>query len=315
MLYLNNQKSNCNLGETIVESKFDEDCKELMNGTLQTLTIPNNMKEVNLSSEYLQSSTFKELKYESPCYMEYIGGFANCNSLEKLYVPTNVKKLGTVKTWQEDGIEYADFKGFSWCNNLSEVTFEKPSSVETISDSCFIGCSSLQSFEIPNSVTSLGISCFDGCNSLSEVTFEEPCQIDILNGFSGCSSLQSIEIPNSVTILGDSCFQNSGLTSIEIPNSVTSLGFQCFMGCLGLTELTIPHSVTSLYDSCFQGCSSLQSITIPNSVTYMGANCLAGNMLMYNDNEMNVVFEEPCQMTYIPHGCFNAQLQLKSFTI
>ena len=126
-----------------------------------------------------------------------------------------------------------------------------PSSVISLGNYCFSGCSGLTSITILSSVTSLG----DGC-------------------FSDCSGLTSITIPNTVTSLGDYCFSGcSGLTSITIPSSVTLLGDGCFSYCSSLTSITIPSSVTSLDSFCFSGCSGLISITIPSSVTSLGWHC------------------------------------------
>ena len=120
---------------------------------------------------------------------------------------------------------------------------------------------------IPSSVTSLGNSCFYGCSGLTSITI--PSSVTSLGGtcFSGCSGLTSIAIPSSVTSLGDDCFSGcSGLTSITIPSSVTSLGGYCFYGCSGLTSITIPSSVTYLGGSCFFKCSGLETVYFKGKV-------------------------------------------------
>ena len=165
-----------------------------------------------------------------------------------------------------------------------------PSSVTSLGDYCFLGCSGLTSITIPSSVTSLGRGCFSGCSGLTSITI--PSSVTSLGEscFKGCSGLTSITIPSSVTSLGNDCFDNcSGLTSITIPSSVTSLGYDCFYGCSGLTSITIPSSVTSLGEYCFCGCSGLTSITIPSSVTSLGNDCFYGCK-----NLETVYFEGKC---------------------
>ena len=130
---------------------------------------------------------------------------------------------------------------------------------------------------IPSSVTSLGNYCFSGCSGLTSITI--PSSVTSLGNycFSGCSGLTSITIPSSVTSLGSSCFNGcTSLTTITIPDSVTSLGSYCFYGCTSLTTITIPDSVTSLGSYCFNGCTSLTTITIPDSVTSLGSYCFYG---------------------------------------
>ena len=113
-----------------------------------------------------------------------------------------------------------------------------PSTVTSLDEYCFYGCTGLTSIDIPNSVTRIGDSCF-----------------------SGCTGLTSIEIPNSVTSIGQRCFNNcTGLTTITISNSVTGLRDACFSDCASLTNITIPNSVTAFASSCFLGCNNLSTI-------------------------------------------------------
>ena len=103
-------------------------------------------------------------------------------------------------------------KCFYW-KNFTSITI--PSSVTSLGDDCFGGCTSLKSITIPSSVTTLGQQCF-----------------------SDCSGLTSITIPSSVTYLGDDCFSNCiGLTSVTIPSSVTYLGHNCFADCSNLESI------------------------------------------------------------------------------
>ena len=148
-----------------------------------------------------------------------------------------------------------------------------PSSVISLGNYCFSGCSGLTSITILSSVTSLGDGCFSDCSGLTSITI--PNTVTSLGDycFSGCSGLTSITIPSSVTSLGRCCFSGSGIKAITIPSSVTLLGDGCFSYCSSLTSITIPSSVTSLDSFCFSGCSGLISITIPSSVTSLGWHC------------------------------------------
>ncbi len=98
-----------------------------------------------------------------------------------------------------------------------------PSSVITIGDKAFYGCSTLASvIVIPNSVTAIE---------------------DYV--FYGCSSLTSMDIPNSVKNIGDYAFRScSGLTSVTIPSSVKSIGEDAFYNCNALAyiycQATVP---------------------------------------------------------------------------
>ena len=96
----------------------------------------------------------------------------------------------------------------------------------------------MTSITIPSSVTSLGNCCFEGCSGLTSITI--PSSVTSLSSycFKGCSGLTSITIPSSVTYLGSECFRScSGLTSITIPSSVTSLDYECFEDCPKLEKV------------------------------------------------------------------------------
>lgn len=66
----------------------------------------------------------------------------------------------------------------------------------------------IRSYIIPSSVTSIGDSAFAGCSSLSNIAI--PSSVNSIGdkAFWNCCSLSSIVIPNSVTSIGDRAFDN-----------------------------------------------------------------------------------------------------------
>ena len=158
------------------------------------------------------------------------------------------------------------------CAFGSQKTYNIPSSVTSIGEWAFSGCSSLTSLNIPSSVTSIG-----------ELTFW------------GCSSLTSINIPSSVTYIGSQAFTYcSSLTSINIPSSVTSIGSQAFSDCISLTSINIPSSVTNIGEAAFSGCSALTALTVDaNNPNY----CVDGCMLL-NKEKTTLICAFGSQKTY-----------------
>ncbi len=129
-------------------------------------------------------------------------------------------------------------------DNLIEVSI--PSTVTSIGDYAFRGCSNLSSVDLSNGVNSLGIC-----------------------AFAYCDNLRIISLPDSITSIGVAAFAPSGITSITIPNGVTSIEANTFMMCHSLSSVTIPNSVTSIGQQAFSD-TSFTEITIPESVSSFG---------------------------------------------
>jgi len=153
-----------------------------------------------------------------------------------------------------------------------------PSTVTSIENNAFYGCTSLSSIIIPNSVTSIGDRAFKE-SGLQDVTIGSGVTSIGNNAFESCKGLISVTIPSSVTSIGASAF--SGCTSLTSVNfaansRITIIGSSAFNGCKSLTSVIIPNSVTSIGGSAFSGCASLASVTIGSSVTSIESNAFYG---------------------------------------
>ena len=180
--------------------------------------------------------------------------FRNQN-IESYVIPSSVTSIGD---W-----------AFSGCSSLSNIVI--PSSVTSIGNGAFSDCCSLSNIVIPSSVTSLGNRAFEDCSSLSNIVIPSSVTSIGNDAFSKCSSLSNIVIPSSVTSIGDSAFLGcSSLSKIVIPSCVIKIGNGAFYSCRSLFEIVIPSSVTSIDYGAFSDCSSLSKIVIPSSVTSIG---------------------------------------------
>ena len=182
------------------------------------------------------------------------------------------------------------------CAQMTNLTsIEIPSSVTSIGNRAFYGCSGLTSIEIPNSVISIGDYAFDGCTDITSVTWNaQNC-----SAWNFGSQVESFIFGNSVEVIPSwICSGMNKLNSITIPNSVDSIGGGAFCRCSGLTNVTIGNGVTSIGNSAFYDCSGLTSIEIPNSVTSIGINAFCGSGL--------TSIEIPESVTSIGRGAFAA---------
>ena len=142
------------------------------------------------------------------------------------------------------------------------------SSVTSIGDYAFEGCSSLTSITIPNNVTNIGANPFYGCEDLSSIYGKFAIadnkalvvNAKLIAFAIGCGDTL-YTIPEGITSIGEVAFAGcSSLTSVTIPNSVTNIGEAAFVSCSSLTSVTIPNSMTSIDDAAFDYCSSLEYI-------------------------------------------------------
>jgi len=121
----------------------------------------------------------------------------------------------------------------------------------TISNSAFLGCTSLTSVTIPDSVTSIGSYAFDGC-PIKNATMPTSAISSIPK-----DKLKTVVINGGATISDDAFYNCTSLTSVTIGNSVTSIGNYAFSDCTSLTSVTIPDSVTIIGYYAFEYCERL----------------------------------------------------------
>ena len=210
--------------------------------------------------------------------------------LGSLIIPVSVKKIEGISS-----IEYSSlivvkgnpvYDSRNNCNAIIETATNKlisgckntviPSSVTSIGDLAFNGCSGLTGISIPSSVTSIGNYAFKGCSGLTTITVD--ADNPVYDSRNNCNAIintatnklvygcKNTVIPSSVTSIGDRAFYDcSGLTSISIPSSVASIGYNAFYGCSGLTSISIPSSVTSIGYKAFNDCPGLTSVTCKSS--------------------------------------------------
>lgn len=174
-----------------------------------------------------------------PSSVTNIGDYAfqDCRSLSSITFEEGSRLTSIVSNIFSgcDSLQYKEYFNCSYLGNEMNPYFilvkAKKTSItkltihantRIIMNNAFLNCSSLISTVIPSSVTSLGESTFYGCSKLVEVVFEEGSKLTSIGwgAFYSCSSLASIVIPSSVTNMESDVF--SDCTSLTIYCEVTS---------------------------------------------------------------------------------------------
>ena len=154
------------------------------------------------------------------------------------------------------------YRAFMDCSSVTKIVL--PSSIESIEEGAFAGCSSLTSFTIRTTGSDSGYI------SVSGVLFRYYTKNDrryaeliaYPNKHAGI-----YEIPDSIVCDGK-------------PFTVTSIAAYAFYNCVDLRQLTLPSGLVTIGNNAFYGCSSLQTLTLPATLKTIGAHAFASCSVM-----------------------------------
>ncbi len=248
---------------------------------LEELTLPASITGTG-DREFYDMESLREVTFSGD--VSYLGGFMNCQKLEKVNCMGTIKAIGT--------------EAFRNCVSLKD--FEIPETVETIYDAAFRG-SGITSATIPANTylydydygctfencvnltevtfsgeydkgVSIVYACFRGCTSLKKVTFPNAAGgFNISTGaFLGCTSLEEIVFPGVCGILSldwDAFKDCTSLKKVELPYEcgMIEIGKAAFKGCTALEEIVSPYICgnVAIRQQAFRGCTSLKALNFP----------------------------------------------------
>lgn len=153
---------------------------------------------------------------------------------------------------------------FSASTELLSVSI--PDSVTTVGASAFLNCTKLMVAVIKDtsSIVSIHDNTFQGCTKLRTVNLPDGLKSIGDGAFRNCSSLNNVTVKSGLTAIGARAFENcSSLENLTLSDGLKSIGASAFQGCTAIEEIVVPDSVTKIGFGAFENCSSLASITVP----------------------------------------------------
>lgn len=228
-----------------------------------------------------------------------ISGHLNAEDMKYFSRMTQLRKLDLSQT---------DISNISGCAGLPKLRYVVlPSTVKTVEDNAFSGCSALSNISLSN-VETIGSRAFLLCASLTSLSLDNVKEIGnsafamndydsdrpssgktgglisvsmpkvtTIGGwaFSGCSQLQNISMPN-VTSVGDWAFANCiKLDTLDLHN-VKKIGKGAFYNrmdygtTISLSSVLLSDELEIIPEDCFNGCNLLSNLTFPKSLKSIG---------------------------------------------
>ena len=174
-------------------------------------------------------------------------------------------------------LTYFNHNWFKYNYSLNYISL--PDSIKEMSDYAFKNFKINQLY-LPSSLTSLKNNWFIGCSNLTKLMISSSVINVEWNALKQLPKLKELDIESPWKIYGEKLFRNydNCLYSIDLPSSIKLCNH---IKPYKLFSFTIPTNVTKLSDYCFSNCNELEILYGIENIKMFGKNCF------FNCNKLN----------------------------
>ncbi len=231
---------------------------------LKEVKLPSTLLEIG-SNAFSNCVSLSAIEIPNGVTTIKFGAFAGCSSLKTLSIPNTVSIIEDNVFYNCNNLHYNVYDNCNYIGNEQNPYLLLVSIINLDIESCninsmtkiigykaFKNCTSLLSISIPSSVSTISNSAFYGCSKLETLNLSNGL-LNIGNeSFNGCSNLLGISIPDTVVDIGERAFKDcQNLTQISIGSGLTKLSNSIFVNCPKVKNLIISNSIVDVDDNLF----------------------------------------------------------------
>ena len=241
-----------------------------------------------------------------PDTVKFIGdyAFSECASLLSVVIGSGVESIGEGAFENSSGLAAIILGSID--NDAPELAI-KYSSLRTIENYAFRGCTTLAEIMIPDTVKSIGSHAFRNSgiyeNAENGVVYAGNWIVDYTDSLNG-----DITVPDgTVGIANYAFYQCLTITSISLPNSLRSIGRAAFYQCSKLKTVALPETLEIIEDYTFYRCDRLQGISLPPMLRSIGRSAFYKCGTVYDEGDVDTADDTlviPTSVEYIGQYAF-----------
>lgn len=222
-----------------------------------------------------------------------------------------------------DGYDVTVLGGGIFANKDDITAITLPETLKELKDSCFYGCTSLETFIVPDGNVDFQIKddvlfsadgqylyCYPQAKTGSSYAIPEGVT-EIWSSAFANTSLTDISFPDGLLYIDDWTFSYTQLSELTLPDSVKEIGGYAFSYCTRLTEVDFPADLEIIDAAAFSCDSNLTKITLPDGLQTIQMAAFAGTGM----KEVTI----PASVTYIGFCAFgyeeDMQTAVKDFVV